>query len=536
MSKQRPISFAAFFLMWAERQGWEVPEIHMGICHWLEHRKGRVGVLEVFRGCGKSTILGVYNAWRYYCDPHDRILHQGDQDGTAYKTARDTQNVLQKHPLTRNIGASLKGNISFWWTAKGYWNDPRNPSMQAAGILSNITSSRADHIQNDDVEVQKNVETPEAREKLRRRLSEQIHIGVPGSDRLFIGTPHTHNSLYDEMVEMGADLLKIPLFGKEQRFTDTEKKTVYHCKFVPDTVFLGIGKHTKALVEGEDYTRDGKTLTFDKPPRATLDCYADNAWPERFTAEEMAERRKQCNTLNEWDSQYQLHAKPITDVRLDPEKIIPYDCEPKIQLANRRIGMWLGSVQIVGATAKWDPAIGKIDSDVSAFTVALTDAIGRLYIQVSAELLGDLDAQCRRIREYVIQYQLPRVEVETNGPGGFVPPILRKHLSKTGCGVGEVHESQNKNKRILDAWEAPLDSGFLWAHVDVLNGPLWDQMLEWNPAVKEQPDDYLDSGAGAIAATPVRIGKLVGNPSNPPHHNWRPNHGQFDVTLDYDGS
>lgn len=529
------VSFAAFFLMWAEVQGWQVPGIHIIICNWMEHR-GRLAVLEVFRGCGKSTILAVYNAWCYYTKPTYRILHQGDQDDTAYKTSRDTKNVLMKHPLTkRTIGYQLRGEVSFWWTSNGYEYDPRNPSMQAAGILSNITSSRADEVQNDDVEVQKNVETPEAREKLRKRLGEQIHIAVPGAKRLFVGTPHTHDSLYDDLAASGADVLKIPLFGKEQRFGEKDRETgqtEFQCRFLPDLVFVGIGKHTTVAVEGEHFTRSGTTLRFHVAPVGTIDCYADNAWPERFTLEEMVERRKQCRTLNEWDSQYQLHAKPIVDVRLDPVRIIPYDVTPVLRMANRRVVMMLANVQIVGVSAYWDCSLGKLTSDASAFTVLLTDEAGRLYMQVCEALEGNIDDQCRRIRELVVQYQIPRVEVETNGPGGFVPPILRKHLKKTGCGVGEVWNTTNKNKRILDAWEAPLDSGFLWSHIDVLNGPLWDQMMEWNPAVKEQPDDYLDSGAGAIASTPVRIGKVVGNPTDGETHNWRPNHGQFDVIVE----
>lgn len=542
-SGERPadkVSFAVFFLMWAERQGWKVPDIHIAICHWLEFR-GLLACLNVFRGCGKSTILAVYNAWCYYVDPTYRILHQGDQDKTAYKTSRDTKHVLENHPLTSHM--FTRGEVEFWWTTDGYNNDPRNPSMQAAGILSNITSSRADEIQNDDVEVQKNVETPEAREKLRTRLDEQIHIAVPGARHLYVGTPHTHNSLYEDIKELGADVLKIPLFGQEQRFTETATETTYQCKFVPEVVFVGIGKQTRALKEGVDYTLHGTTLQLKEPPRGTMDCYADSAWPERFTIAEMVLRRKKCATYNKWDSQYQLHAKPVVDVRLDPEKLIPYDCEPVLRMANRKVVMMLGNVQIVGATAYWDCAIGKEKSDASAFSVVLTDAIGRLYLQVCTNLEGDLDQQCRTIRDYVIKYQLPRVEVETNGPGGFVPPILRKHLKKTGCGVGEVHNSVKKNTRILDGWEAPLDSGFLWAHVSTLvetndqgeevYTALWNQMQEWNPAVRDQPDDYLDSGAGAISSTPVRIGKLVGNPASARQENWRPNHGQFDVQVDH---
>lgn len=526
------VGFVIFFLIWANRQGWQVPDLHIGICHFLETR-GRIAVLQVFRGVGKSTLLGVYNAWCYYIDPTYRILHQGDQDKTAHKTSRDTKYILQNHPLTRdNIGQDISGEVSFFSVA-GH-DDPRNPSMQAAGILTNITSSRADEIQNDDVEVPKNVGTPENREKLRHRLSEQVHIAVPGAKKLFIGTPHSHNSIYVDQLEKGAESLKIPLFSQEYQIDFEVDKQTYRLSFKPEMVFAGIGKFAKVLKEKTDYTyKDGK-ITFKGAYNGTrIDCYAGNAWPERFTPEEMTERRKECNTHNEWDSQYQLHAKPIGDIRLNPEKIMAYDIQPRIHHANKTVGLYLGTVQIVGAVAYWDCSLGKINSDASAFSLMLTDAKGFLYWQVAEDLQGDIDAQCRRARELVVQYLIPVIEVETNGPGGHVPAILKKHLRGTGCGVRENFQTTNKNKRILDSLEAPMDSGYLWAHVDVLNSPMWDQMTEWNPEVTNQPDDYLDSGAGAIAATPVRIGKTVGNPASNQRKNWQSSDGHFEAKTDF---
>jgi hypothetical protein len=88
------------------------------------------------------------------------------------------------------------GTIEQWWVNGAL--DMRNASMFAKGILSNVTGARANECQNDDVEVPGNIQTPEAREKLRYRLSEQTHILIPGGRKLFIGTPHTHDSLYDE--------------------------------------------------------------------------------------------------------------------------------------------------------------------------------------------------------------------------------------------------------------------------------------------------------------------------------------------------
>ncbi len=529
----RPVTFLAFFLLWAKRQGWEVPDIHVQACHWLEHR-GPLAVLRCFRGFGKSTLLAVYNAWRYHCSAHYRILHQGADNPTAWKTSRDTQNVLRKHPLTRHLLRPGKQGAMVWWVEGS--NDPRNGSMYALGITSNVTSARADEAQNDDVEVPRNIKTPEAREALRHRLGEQTHILVPGARKLFIGTPHTHDSIYDEQERLGADCLTIRMFSQEQRIESPGG--LAPLKFRPEIVFAGIGEHARLLVEGVDYKLVQGSKQFPDqlmasfPAGAVIDCYAGCAWPERFDAAELLKRRRQTRTLNEWDSQYQLHSKPVGDIRLDPDRMVPYDAMPRIEMRNREPIMLLGKVQIVGARCRWDCSLGKIHSDASALSLVLTDAAGRLYWQLAEGLTGSLDAQCARVRQLVLQYHIPSVTVETNNQGGFVPAILRKHLGGTGCGVVEDFATTNKNEDILDAFEAPLSSGFIWAHVSVLDGPAHDQMKDWNPAVKQQPDDYLDSAARAILKTPVRIGKVGIPPTSSDSIAWRPSSGTHELTLE----
>lgn len=535
------ISFVAFFIMWAERMNWKVPDCHYRACHWLEHR-GDLAVLRCFRGFGKSSILAVYNAWRYYQDRQYRILHQSESDGTAYKTSRDTQNVLRNHPLTRGMLPDGQGTVEQWWVNGSL--DMRNGSMYAKGILSNVTSARADECQNDDVEVPRNIQTPEAREKLRYRLGEQTHILVPGGRKLYIGTPHTHDSLYDEVEKMGADCLTIKLFNFEHRIEEAEaNKTRYVLPFRPEYVFVGIHIGARLLVEGTDYQLTPDGIIFAAPPGTTIDCYAGCEWPERFTREEMEKRRKETRTLNEWDSQYQLHSKPVSESRLNPDRIREYSVHPEIRYANGGCSMWLGGVQIVGAVAYWDVALGKVKSDASALTIMLTDARGHLYWHKCDGLTGELadfDAndkivggQVVQIRELVTKFQIPRVVVEVNGPGGFAPKLLRQALKGTGCGVTEEFSVANKQKRILDAFEAPLSSQFLWAHTEVLDGPMYAQMQDFNPILTNQDDDYIDSGAGAIHQTPVRIGKLVGKPTEQQREHWRPSDGDHEVTVDY---
>ena len=112
---EKKVSLLIFFMLWARRMRWDVPYIHVQALMWLE-TKGSLAVLRCFRGFGKSTLLAIYNAWRYYKNPTDRILHQSESDPTAYKTSRDTQNVIRNHPLTRHLLPPNQGTVAVSYT------------------------------------------------------------------------------------------------------------------------------------------------------------------------------------------------------------------------------------------------------------------------------------------------------------------------------------------------------------------------------------------------------------------------------------
>lgn len=534
-------SFLAFFLVWAELKRWDVPDVHVRAVHWLEHRS-ELAVLRCFRGFGKSTLLATYNAWRFWVDPTYRILHQGDQDRTAFKTSRDTKAVLKRHPWTAEwFSKGARGESAFWWCPNA--DDERNPSMQAAGITSGITSSRCDEAQNDDVEVPKNITNPELREKMRDRLGEQIHIAVPGARFLFVGTPHTHDSLYDEQERLGADCLTIKMFEREHRVEHADGLS-YPVPFEPEFVFFGIGEKSRILHEGKDYTVDAGRVVFKKAPGGLVDFYAGSAWPERFTIGEMVKRRRKCRTINEWDSQYQLHSKPLNQTRLDPDRMIPYEVEPKLLTYRGETRLMLGRVRIVSASMRWDPSTAKLNSDVSALCLMLQDEKGNNYWHRAISLTGDiakLDAEGKivggqvwQICDVVDELSVPRVTIETNGLGETAPALLTAALNRRGirCGVEGMKTTGNKNLLILEAFDAPLSGGYLWAHTSVID-VVAPQMRPWNPAVKDQPDDFLDAGGAALRDEPVRIGHLVGIPTADPRQDWRPEAGSAEVEVVY---
>lgn len=544
--EKRNVTFLTFFLIWAKLQKWSVPMLHVRICVWLEECKEPLRVLMVFRGAAKSTIYAVYKAWRLYCDRTNRSLIWAADGKLAKKLSRDTLNVLRRHPLCGGMLPPKPGVQTFWVNGA---NDARNASMDAVGVDQNATGARADDVDFDDIEVPKNIKTSDARDNLRAKIEESTHIAVPGAQKTFIGTPHTHNSIYSEKVEEGAAVLKIPLFGHMVRYEQTDTRTRYAISIpVGDDglyVMSGIGKFARMLVEGVDYQVIKGDVCFDAPPRAIIDLCSMCAWPERFDRKDIEQRRKSTKTLNAWDSQYFLESKPISETRLDPSRIIPYADEPVIRIANKIASMHLGQVKIAGCAARWDPSSAKTNSDVSAFALVFQDEHGRRYLHRNVELTGEVaefdpdgkvitGGQVWQICDLVEQFHISRIVVETNGVGAFAPAILRAALKqrKLRCAVKDTPAIENKNKRILEAYEPIMSANMLWAHMEVLQSEFWDQMKDFNPGTRNQADDHIDAGAAAITDMPERITVRIEEKTNgPKQQNWRPGSAVHEVEF-----
>lgn len=530
-------------MIWADLMGWQVPTFHVTVTEWLGQWERRVKVLKMARGFAKSTIVGTNVAHDIYVDPAEaHVLAQGADDKVAAKMSRHARHVVRRHPLCAGLYNREQWGV-FAWSVLGNAS-PRDPSCAAAGIMSNVTASRASKAIFDDVEVPKNIKTPGARELIRERTSEATHILVPGGGKLFIGTPHTVDSIYEEQERDGADTLAFPLFAHHKRYENDKRQRVFG--FKPRGVRISredlyVFHNKELLVDGRDYQYRENAVHFKKFPIGTVDCYAGNTWPSRFNRAEIQFRRRQVKTTNEFDSQYQLHARPIHEMRLDPDRLIAYDVEPRLEYANKQVVMRLGDARIATVSTRWDPSLGKVTSDASAFVVIFQDEAGVYYWHVAEGLAGDIDAQCERVREICIALQLPSVTVEVNNLGGFVPAVLRKHLVGTGIAVVEDVASTTKNKDILDGLEPVMSAGVLWAHERLWekqpgrerDGSAIDQMRDWIPTIKEgQSDDYLDAAARAILATPIRIGQVVGSVVPVELARWRPNSGVYTAKVE----
>jgi hypothetical protein len=466
-----------FVWVWNRHLGQGTPQVHRRVLRWLDGRRqaadGRL-LLMAFRGCGKSTLVGLYCAWLLARWPETRILVLAADHQLATKMVAATRRIIERHPLCRHL---IPQHAEAWAVDRFIVNRrgaPRDPSVLAAGLGGNITGTRAEVIICDDVEVAGNCDSPGKRMELRERLAETEFILTPSGTILYVGTPHCAESLY----------------------------------LHPD--------------EGEAFLGGYRRLAIP-----LLDKDGLSAWPERFPVAQAAELRDRVGPIH---FGRQMLLRPVAGgaARLDPKLIIRYAEDTVYHEANGRPVLNLLGRRMVSGGGFWDPAYGRPGSgDGSVLAATYADAEGNHYLHRLAYLTHDPQAadnpavqQCRQVAQIARELLLPVLRVETNGIGRFLPAMLRQEMARAGaaCAVVEQHSRHAKQDRILRALDPVLAARKLHAHERVFRTPFPVEMAEWKPDTPGLRDDALDALSGCLLAEVVR---MPGAPPAPRGPGWR---------------
>lgn len=487
-----PVDFPTFVAVWNRAQGLATPRHHLRIAGWLQARwqaGDRHLLLMAFRASGKSTLVGLFAAWMLHRAPDQRLLVLAADLSLARKMVRNTKRLIERHPLTQGLKPARPEQ---WAMDQFTVNRPaelRDPSMLARGILANITGSRADLVICDDVEVPNTSDTALKRAELRARLAEVDYVLTQGGGQLYVGTPHSFYTLYagDPRPEVG---------------------------------------ETAPFLAG-----------FRRLEIPLLDAAGASAWPELFTPERIKRLRRRTGPAK-FDSQMQLRPANIVKGRLDPDRLRPYADELDYREAQGRARLRLGEWQPVSASCWWDPAFGAPGEggqggDGSVIAALFADAQGRFFLHRIAWLnrgdgqeTGEDEAsrQCRAVAAFLADHHLPAVAVEINGLGRFLPGLLRRELARArvAATVREIASRKPKAQRILEAFDAVLAAGALYAHRSVWDTPFVAEMRDWRPGggggARGGRDDGLDAVAGCLSLEPVRLDRPV---RPPPRPDWR---------------
>ncbi|MCB9943711.1 MAG: phage terminase large subunit [Geminicoccaceae bacterium] len=495
-------SFRKFIISWNDTQHLETPILHRTLADWLEkglreHRTDQL--MMVFRDAGKSTLVGLYCAWRLCHAPDLRILVVAAEQQLATRMTRNIRSILERHPLASHVAVSARSE----WAADRFTiarpSTLRDPSVWGRGINGNLTGSRADLIICDDVEVPNTAGTAQARMELRRKLGELRFILVPGGTRLYIGTPHCQDSIYLDPRSI------------RWRRTASEDRG--------NTPFLA---------------------TFDRIEIPVIDECGHSAWPERFPLEILADMQRETGPAR-FRSQMMLMPEAIEDCRLDPQKLQVYDDEIEVSQVGERIELRLGKRRMQGTCCWWDPSFGRPESgDSSVVACVFTDCEGHYwlhdmaYLTFDETLVDEVDEAsqlCRQVVVFARRNEQYSVTVENNGIGQFLPSLLRREATRQGewLSVNEHRSTRSKSTRILEAFDPLLAAGHLHVHRRVLDSPLIDEMQDWSPTGNRH-DDGLDTVSGCLSMQPVRISAIRSGLQRP---NWRGATHQLDVRDEF---
>jgi hypothetical protein len=310
---------------------------------------------------------------------------------------------------------------------------------------------------------------------MRECLRELDYILMPQGTILYVGTPHSFYSIYAEQAREEA--------GEAEPF------------------LAGFARLTVPLLNGAD----------------------ESAWPERFPRAEVERIRRRTGPAR-FTSQMMLQPVSPEACRLDPDRLVPYDHELDYREANGIPTIRLGERRLVSAIAWWDPAFG-VGGDGSAIAAVFQDGAGDCFLHRIRWLGGDRRAndaqrQCDEAAGLLRDLHMPRVFVESNGPGGPIPRWLQESIGRVGatCAVIPKPSTRSKDARILDAFDALLAAGRLYAHRSVWDTLFIHEMREWRPGGRSR-DDGLDAVAGCLLGEPYRF-PTASRP--PPRRDWRP--------------
>jgi len=483
---EHPHGFTDFLTTWNALQQLDTPDIHREMATWLDERwaaGGRELLLMAFRGAGKSTLVGLFAAWLLSVDPGIRILVLSADHALAKRMVRNVKRIIERHPATRH----LKPSKTEEWASDRFTvsrdREYRDPSMLAKGIGANVTGCRADVVICDDVEVPNTCDTPAKREDLRERLDEIDYVLVPGGLTLYVGTPHTRDSLYLDTIPGGVD---------------------------DDAPYLA---------------------GFERLELPLLDDDGESRWPERFPLSKIERIRRRSGPAK-FQSQMLLRPSALIDARLDPARLRFYDADLDYAEVGGEAILRLGDRRLTGAACWWDPAYGDPErGDGSVVACVFTDEDGNSRIHDVAYLTFDrarlpetdeLTQQCELVADFAERHYLPGVLVEDNGLGKMAPGILRNVVRERGLAISVTAKTSTRTKtlRILDAFDARLAAGRLLAHGRLQGSRLLTEMAEWRPDTNGA-DDGLDAVAGCLLSEPLRLPMLPTRITDAPRRDWR---------------
>tara|TARA_R110001606_G_scaffold50616_2_gene126754 strand:- start:212 stop:1882 length:1671 start_codon:yes stop_codon:yes gene_type:complete len=418
--------------------------IQYEIAEWMQ--KGpRRGVLQGFRGVGKSWICSAFVVHQLLLDPQKNILVVSASKNRADDFSTFTLRLIHEMEILGHLKPTDKQRFSKISFDVGPAQASHAPSVKSLGITSQLTGSRADIIVADDVEVPNNSATQSMRDKLSEQVKEFEAILKPDDDSriLFLGTPQCEDSIYNKMLERDYEMCIWPAL----KVAAAKSEKVYKGNISPSCIDDdAIGEPTEPtrfsaidLAEREaSYGKSGFAMQFMLDPKLSdldryplkindlivMDTDLDTA-PEKLIWAQVPE--------NAWDS-------TVPNVGFTGDRFF----RPMKTVGDH--------VPYTGSVLAIDPS-GRGKDETSWAVVKMLN--GYLYVTDAGGMQGGYDEKVLKVLTMKAKInKVNAILVESNFGDGMFVEIIKPYLNKIyPVTVEEVRHNIQKEKRIVDTLE-----------------------------------------------------------------------------------
>jgi hypothetical protein len=440
------------YLCWKHLNLPEPTPIQYDIADYLQSFEKRL-VIEAFRGVGKSWITSAFVCHQLLLNPQRNILVVSASKSRADDFSTFTQRLIGEMPILQHLvpkDNQRSSKVSFDVAPA---TASHAPSVKSMGITGQLTGSRADLIIADDVESANNSQTQLMRDRLGETVKEFDAIIKPEVGRIiFLGTPQTEMSLYNDLEERGY------------------KTKIWTALYPSKAQLISFGHKIAPMIA---------SIT-DKEGQPTD--------PKRFDAVDLLERQASYGKSG-FNLQFMLDTT-MSDANRYPLKlndlIIMSGCSTwkeapaKIQWASgieqiKAINPDLPNVGLKGdyyvapmytssEFTKFEGSVMAIDpsgrgEDKTAYCV-LKMLHGVLYLTAIGSLDGGYSDETMSSLSHIAKEQeVNYVVIESNFGDGMATALLKPVMAKIHpCEIEEVRHNVQKEKRIIDTLEPIMNS------------------------------------------------------------------------------
>jgi hypothetical protein len=466
--------FVAFHLFYDHGIRLSGPQLE--ICSWLT-KPAREKLLIAFRGLGKTYTAKFYAGWRHLRVPELKIKFVSDKDENAEAMAQTYLEFIRSSPILKHLAPTNKERNSTKYNLNSIARHEKEKSVSCAGIESSMTGQRVDLFISDDIESTTNTLTENLRKPVMLKVKEfQSILHQPG--RFLKGKD-------GYLLERQAALDKISSMPERVQI-----------------LYIGTYQHTQSIWiprdDAQSQFRNCDRLVIpamrrdDDNPKAVvidgLDGKWNTTWPERFTNEELLERRKDGSRFS-----------------------LDYLCDPSLVNLGARVILLERIQQQIRTDVQYtdvyvDPCqSGKGDEAVAIFGGPTRDGV---YVSSLLAWREDTGTWAKALAQACQGKNVQRVYIEAQQPA--VINVVQQAFkdARLPCRI-ERSKTNNVNKlsRIVETLEPCLNSERVYFHPSILADKFtYEQISTITRESLIEPNDRADAMAGFFSVHAKNLG------------------------------